>query len=135
MDSIYKKLIEEGFGEPVNYLTDEEFDETINYLTDEELAAIEMILIRAVKRMEEQNQKQRGNKQMESFFKKPTKENPYAELYMGKWRELSDALSQMVQLLESDQLPAAAKAAMIPAAQDLCDQLKTEVFFEIPQKK
>ena len=72
---------------------------------------------------------------MESFFKKPTKENPYAGLYMGKWREISNALSQMVQLLESDQMPAAAKAAMIPAAQDLCDRLKMEVFFEVPEKR
>ncbi len=72
---------------------------------------------------------------MESFFKKPTKENPYAGLYMGTWRKISDALSQMVQLLESEQMPNAAKAAMIPAAHELCERLKTEVFFELSQKK
>ena len=53
---------------------------------------------------------------------------------MGKWHEISGALSQMVQLLESEQTPNAAKSAMIPAAHELCERLKTEVFFEAPQK-
>mgnify|MGYP007068531119 FL=1 len=72
---------------------------------------------------------------MESFFKKPTKENPYGGLYMGTWREISDALSQMVQLLENEQMPNAAKSAMIPAAHELCERLKTEVCFDPAQKK
>ena len=60
MDSIHKQLIEEGFGKEVNYLTDEEFDEAMSYLTDEELAAIEMILNRGAKRMEETKSKTKG---------------------------------------------------------------------------
>lgn len=72
---------------------------------------------------------------MNSFFKKPTEENPYAGLYMGTWREISNALSQMVQLLESEQMSNAAKSAMIPAAHELCERLKTEVFFDPAQKK
>lgn len=72
---------------------------------------------------------------MNSFFKKPTEENPYAGLYMGTWREISNALSQMVQLLESDVISKEVKISIIATAHELCERLKAEVFFDPAQKK
>lgn len=72
---------------------------------------------------------------MDNFYKKPTKENPYAGLWDGKWRSISEALNEMVHLLESDVISKEVKVSIIPTAHELCERLKAEVFFEIPEKR
>ena len=77
----------------------------------------------------------RREKGMDNFYKKPTKENPYAGLWDGKWLSISEALNEMVRLLESDVISKEVKVSIIPTAHELCERLKTEVFFDPAQKK
>lgn len=72
---------------------------------------------------------------MDNFYKKPTKENPYVGLWDGKWRSISEALNEVVRLLESDEISKEVKVSIIPTAHELCERLKAEVFFEIPEKR
>ena len=65
---------------------------------------------------------------MDNFYKKPTKENPYVGLRDGKWRSISEALNEMVHLLESDVISKEVKVSIIPTAHELCAVENGSVF-------